>query len=129
MLADRFAIIALAAFSFAAPALAQDDARPLQDLEATRINPFQILIEFEYEGGACEQIAPAELGEVTDGTVAVTIPTTSTSEMCTMQVVEIDVRYAIATEEAVTQVDVTLAAPDGRTIGTGSAQVEQVEQD
>lgn len=125
MLANRFAIIAVAAFSFAAPAMAQDETRPLKDLEATRINPFQILIEFEYEGGACEQIAPAELGEVVDGTLAVTIPTTSTSEMCTMQVVEIDVRYAIATEDDVTHLDVTLNAPDGRTIGTGSIDVQQ----
>jgi hypothetical protein len=113
-----------ATIGLAAPALAQEGARELDDLDATRINPFQILIEFEYDGGACEEIGQPELGALVDGRLSVTFPTRSTSEMCTMQVVEIDVRYAIATEEAVTHVDVTLNAPDGRTIGTGSTDVD-----
>jgi hypothetical protein len=120
-----YALAFSAAIGLAAPALAQDGARQFDDLDATRINPFQILIEFEYDGGACEAVGQPELGELVDGTLAVTFPTSSTSEMCTMQVVEIDVRYAIATEETVSQIDVTLNAPDGRTIGTGSARVEQ----
>jgi hypothetical protein len=123
MLAHRFAIITLATIGLTVPAFAQDGGRQLNDLDATRINPFQILVEFEYEGGACEALGQPELGELVDGTLAVTFPTVSTSEMCTMQVVEIDVRYAIATEETVSHIDVTLNAPDGRTIGTGSTDV------
>jgi hypothetical protein len=123
MLAHRFAIITLATIGLTVPAFAQDGGRQLNDLDATRINPFQILVEFEYEGGACEELGQPELGELVDGTLAVTFPTVSTSEMCTMQVVEIDVRYAIATEETVSHIDVTLNAPDGRTIGTGSTDV------
>jgi len=125
MLAHRFAIVALATIGLTVPALAQDGGRQLNDLDATRINPFQILIEFEYEGGACEELGQPELGELVDGTLAVTFPTVSTSEMCTMQVVEIDVRYAIATEETVSRIDVTLNAPDGRTIGIGSTDVDE----
>ena len=123
MLAHRFAIITLATIGLTVPAFAQDGGRQLNDLDATRINPFQILVEFEYEGGAREALGQPELGELVDGTLAVTFPTVSTSEMCTMQVVEIDVRYAIATEETVSHIDVTLNAPDGRTIGTGSTDV------
>lgn len=125
MLARRFAIISFGFIGLAIPAFAQDSGRQLNDLDATRINPFQILIEFEYEGGACERIGQPELGELVDGTMAVTFPTVSTSEMCTMQVVEIDVRYAIATEETVSRIDVTLNAPDGRTIGTGSTDIDK----
>ncbi|KKB09184.1 hypothetical protein [Devosia chinhatensis] len=138
MRSSLFALAAVSAVLIAAPALAQDQsgaASPatnapaeqtlrLDDLDATRINPNQITIEFEYDGGACEQVGPAEVGELVDGTLAVTFPTISTAEVCTMQVVEIEVEQTIEAEHIVSRVDVTLTRPDGSVLATGTTDVD-----
>lgn len=136
MLSNRFAALALAANVLTMPALAEDKTKDapaapsaeqtlrLKDLDATRINPNQITIEFEYDGGACEQVGPAEVGELVDGTLSVTFPTISTAEVCTMQVVEIEVEQTIQAEHIVSKVDVTLNAPDGKTIANGTTDVD-----
>ncbi|MFD1252416.1 hypothetical protein DEVEQU_02903 [Devosia equisanguinis] len=136
MLSNRFAALALAATVLTMPALAEDKTKDapaapsaeqtlrLKDLDATRINPNQITIEFEYDGGACEQVGPAEVGELVDGTLSVTFPTISTAEVCTMQVVEIEVEQTIQAEHIVSKVDVTLNAPDGKTIASGTTDVD-----
>lgn len=136
MLANRIAILALAATALTVPAFAQDKMKDapaeapveqtlqLDDLDATRINPNQITIEFEYQGGACEEVGPAEVGELEDGTLSVTFPTISTAEVCTMQVVEIEVEQTIEAEHIVSRVDVTLNRPDGTVLATGSTDVD-----
>lgn len=122
----RLAFALIATVGLAAPALAQDNGQPLDDLDATRINPYQILIDFEFDGGACDAIGRAELGDLVDGTLTVNFPVSSTAEVCTMQIVEHDVKYAIDTEdEAITRIDVTVTAADGRVVGTGSTDVER----
>lgn len=155
MPSTRVALAALLAMTLAAPALAQDKTKPadtasetmpvetapaetapaqttpadapamLDDLVATRINPNQITIEFEYTGGACEEVGPAEIGELVDGTLAVTFPTISTAEMCTMQAVEIEVEQTIQAEHIISRIDVTLTAPDGAVMATGSTDIDQ----
>lgn len=103
---------------------APEDVTSLDNLTATRINPNQITIAFSYTGGACEEVGPAELGELVDGTLAVTFPTISTAEICTMQAVEIEVEQTIDAEHIVSLVDVTLIAPDGTVIGAGSTDLD-----
>lgn len=137
MLANRIAIIALAATALTLPALAQDkgtttkpEAAPaeqplrLDDLDAKRINPNQITIDFDYDGGACEEVGPAEVGELVDGTLSVTFPTISTAEVCTMQMVDIEVEQTIQAENIVSRIDVTLTRPDGSVLATGSTDVD-----
>lgn len=123
MLTNRFAIVALATVALAAPAFGQEPQQ-LTGLDAKRINANQITIEFEYSGGACEEVGPAELGELVDGTLAVTFPTISTSEVCTMQVVEIEVEQTIEAEHIISRIDVTVTAPDGSVIATGSTDID-----
>ncbi|SMQ62384.1 hypothetical protein SAMN06295905_0659 [Devosia lucknowensis] len=145
MPSTRIALVALLAMAVASPALAQDKTKPadaaapaatapaegqaapaaFNDLDADRINPNQITIDFEYTGGACEQVGPAEVGEVVDGTLFVTFPTISTAEVCTMQAVEIDVEQTIQAEHIVSLIDVTLTAPDGTVIAKGQTDVDQ----
>ena len=103
---------------------AAQQARQIDDLDADRINPTQITIEFEYDGSACENVGTAEVGELVDGTLAVNFPVTATAEVCTQQIVEIEVDQAIAAEGIVSRVDVTLTAPDGSVIATGSTDVD-----
>ncbi|SEP72085.1 hypothetical protein SAMN05428969_0610 [Devosia sp. YR412] len=114
------ATIALASTGFAAA----QQARQLDDLDADRINANQITITFEYDGGACEQVAPAEVGELVDGTLAVNFPVISTAEVCTQQIVEIEVEQTIPAENIISRIDVTLTGPDGVVIATGSTDVD-----
>jgi hypothetical protein len=122
---SRIAIVALLAAGLASPAVSQEKAGKLNDLDATRINANQITIEFEYTGGACEEVGPAEVGELVDGTLAVTFPTISTAEMCTQQAIEIEVEQTIPAEHIISRIDVTLTRPDGTELATGSTDVDQ----
>ena len=106
----------------ALPTAAQEPAA-LDDLQAHRIDAEQVQITFSYEGGACEEVDPAETGETADGKLPVTFPATSTAEICTMQVVIIEVDQTIAADESVDEVDVTLLAPDGSVVATGAAPI------
>ena len=119
-----FGLAATIALGSIGLAQAQQTAR-LDDLDADRINATQVTIEFEYIGGACETVGPATLGDIVNGTLAVTFPTTSTAEVCTMQAKEIEVEQAIAADATVTDVAVTLLAPDGSVVATGTERVDQ----
>ena len=122
----KFATLGLAATIVLATSglsIAQQPAQ-LDDLVAKRINPNQITIDFEYTGGACEQVSPAEVGELSDGTLSVTFPTIATAEIGTQQAVEIEVEQTIPADHIISQIDVTLTAPDGSVKATGSTAVE-----
>ena len=124
MIATRIATLALAASALVLPALAQDGAR-FRDLDADRLNARQVLIEFDYDGGACEEVGEAQLGATTDGTLVVTLSLVSTAEVCTMQLVDHDIKEAIAAGPDVTHVEVTLLSPDGQVMATGTTEVDE----
>lgn len=127
MTTKTLALAAIAFAALAAPAFAQDATGSkvkLDDLEATRINANQITIAFDYEGGACEEVSPSEVGELVDGTLAVTFPTLSTAEVCTMQLEKHEVKQTIPADYIISRIDVTLTDKDGKTIATGSTDVE-----
>jgi hypothetical protein len=124
MLDARFALTLAATLALSVPAMAQDQGKRLDDLDATRINPFQILIDFEFQGGACDDIGRPEIGDLTDGTLTVNFAVSSTAEVCTMQIKEHDVKYAIEAENIISRVDVTVTGKDGQVVGTGSTDVD-----
>lgn len=122
---NRSSLGLAAAFLLAGAGMAQaQQTAQLDDLDADRINANQITIEFEYIGGACEEVAPAEIGDLVDGTLSVTFPTISTAEVCTMQAKEIEVEQTIAAESIISRIDVTLTGPDGSVLATGSTDVD-----
>lgn len=125
MLDARLALAVLVAAGLSLPTQAQEHSQRLDDLDATRINSFQILIDFEYGGSACEAIGRAELGELVNGTLAVTFPASATSEVCTMQIEEHEIKQAIEIEDSVERIDVTLNGADGAVIATGSTDVDR----
>ncbi len=104
-------------------ALAQQPAT-LDDLDAERVSPTQVEIEFEYDGSACETVGTAQPGTVTDGVLAVSFPTTATAEVCTQQIVEIEVEQTVAAPEGVTAVAVTVLRPDGTVLATDTEEVD-----
>lgn len=123
----RHALVLAATLTLAAPVFAQQQQQGtrLDDLDATRINPFQIVVDFDFDGGACDQVGRPEVGEVVDGTVSINFPVTTTGDVCTMQVKEHDVKFAIEAEHIISRVDVTVTGKDGQVIGTGSTDVDQ----
>ena len=117
-----FGLAATIALATSVPAFAQPAG--LDDLDADRINANQITVEFDYQGGACEEVGPAELGEVVDGTLAVNFTVIPTSEICTQQIVEVEVEQSIEADSTVTRLDVTLTGANGSIIATGSTDVD-----
>ena len=117
------ALAALLAAGLSTPVFAQQ-ANSLDDLDADRINANQVTVEFEYIGGACEEVGPAVLGEEANGTLTVDFPVTATAEVCTQQAIEIEVEQTIEAAASVTRIDVTLTGADGTVIGTGSTDVD-----
>ena len=94
------------------------------DLDADRLNANQVMVEFEYTGGACETVGPAQLGDIADGNLALTFPVALTAEVCTQQAMEIEVEQAVAADAAVTHVTVTLLGADGAVIATESERID-----
>lgn len=120
----RAAAFALALAVVATPAFAQNNSR-LDDLDADRLNSRQVLVEFDYDGGACEEVGEVTLGAITDGTLELTLKLASTAEVCTMQLVKHDIKEAIKAGPDVTRVAVTLLAEDGQVVGTGTTDIDQ----
>ena len=123
MNAAKFALAA--SFALAGLGFAQaQQTIALDDLDADRINPSQVVIEFEYDGSACESVGIAEVGDLVDGTLSVTFPTMASAEVCTQQIVEIEVEQAVNVPEGVTHVAVTLLAADGSVKSTASERID-----
>ena len=118
------AIFTTTAFLVATGIAAAQQPLSLDDLDADRLNANQVKIEFDYQGGACEEVGPAELGDLVDGTLTVTFPISATAEVCTMQVVTIEVEQAIEADSSVTDLDVVLLAPDGTVAATGQTRID-----
>ncbi len=122
---SRIAITLAALLAFAPAAAAQQQPAALDDLDAERVDAQQVRIEFEYGGSPCETVGTAELGAVTEGTAAITFPTTTTQEVCTQQIAELDVEQIVALDETVTAVEITLLRPDGTVLATGTDKIER----
>ena len=119
----QLSLAATIALATTGMALAQQTTQ-LNDLDAERINPTQITVDFEYTGNTCDQVGPAVVGEGVGGTLSVTFPTVSTAEVCTTQAVPIEVEQTIEAGTGVFQLEITLTAPDGSIIATGTVLVE-----
>ena len=120
----RTALVAAFSLAIAGQASAQQ-APELDDLDAERVSPTQVQIEFEYDGSACEAVGTAQPGAVTDGALAVSFPTTPTAEVCTQQLVEIEVEQTVEAPEGVTSVTVTVLRPDGSVLATATEKIDE----
>lgn len=100
------------------------DAAPFTAASATRLPDGQIELNVTYEGGACEETGEATVEAGDDITDEVTIPTVSTAEMCTMQIVPVEYSGTIAVEPATTTLAVTVLDPEGRPKAAGSVEIQ-----
>jgi hypothetical protein len=123
MISTRLVLV-ISALSVVAGLVHAQEPRTFNDLEVDRISATEVRIEFDYTGGVCEEVGPAEPGDVVDGTLSVTFQTASTAEVCTLQAVDVEVEQTVEADETVTHVAVTLLAPDGMIMATGTEKVD-----
>jgi hypothetical protein len=110
-LAAVFSLLATAAFADG-PALAAADLQPFTEASATRVGD-NVQLQLTFDGGACQAVDAPQPGAVTNGALAVTIPTHATAEMCTMQIVPIAVDVTIPASAEVTALQVTVLGTGG----------------
>jgi len=126
----RLASIPLAlACLFCGSAVLAGEVAGFTALSACRIDAEQVLLRASFEGGACQKVEPAELGEPDGKTLAVTLPSTRTAEICTMQIVPIAVEQAIAASGDIAELDVTALDPDGRDAAHGVVDIGEGDAD
>ena len=95
-------------------ALAQDLAG-YTSIEACRTNETSAVLRIVYQGGACETTSKTEPAVTLDGaTATVTISTTATAEICTMQMVPNHVQKTIVIAADTAELDVTLLGTNGQ---------------
>lgn len=114
--------LALALIAVPSFALAQDLA-PLSELKACRIDPATVSLAFIYDGGACEQAGDAIADVIEGDTATVTVPTTATAEVCTMQVVKVNFGGLVDVPEAVDRLDVQVLSSGGEVVAAGDTEV------
>ncbi len=117
LLAIALAVIALPSF-----ALAQDLA-PLDELKACRLDPATVSLAFIYDGGACQQNGDAKVEIIEGATATVIVPTSSTAEVCTMQVVKVNFAGVVAVPDTIAKLDVQVQSPGGDVVAAGEAEI------
>lgn len=115
-------VIALALIAVPSFALAQDLA-PLDQLKACRIDPATVSLAFIYDGGACQQTGEATAELIEGDTATVTVPTTNTSEICTMQMVKVNFAGLVPVPDTIAKLDVQVLSPEGEVVAASEAQI------
>lgn len=126
----RFACIpTLLAVTFCCSvAIAQEVAR-FTELTACRIDAESVLLRATFDGGACMSVEPAHLAEPRGTIVAVHLPTVSTAEICTMQIVPIEVKQVIEADEVIADLFVTVSDPQNNELAQGQVEVADHTED
>lgn len=120
----RFTILpTLLIAGLCATAVSADEAATFTELSACRLDAERVLLTASFDGGACQAVEPAQLAEPRGTIVAVTIPTVSTSEMCTMQIVPIAVEQVIEARADIANLDVTVLDPQNNPQANGVVEV------
>ena len=111
-----------AALVLSAPALASAPAS-FTTLDACRTGPQEVILSYGFEGGACQKVGEPSMSEPKDGLVTVTMPTSDTSEVCTMQIVPVEGTAVLGLDETATELEVTVLYPDGREMVFGMTEI------
>lgn len=95
----------------------------LDHVAACRLDPQTVHLRFTFEGGACQQPGEAIVEDAGGGIGDVTVPTEDTAEICTMQIVPVEVAAELAAEEDYTTFDIVVLNPHGEVQALGSAGI------
>ncbi|HHY48173.1 MAG TPA: hypothetical protein GYA10_00250 [Alphaproteobacteria bacterium] len=120
------ALVLLAAFAvlpLAAIIPARAEPQPITGAEAIWTADGKVELKVTYQGGACEEPGEAKVEAADTTTDVVVIPTRSTAEICTMQIVPVEYSGVIAVEPWTTTLAITVLAPDGQLKASGSVAI------
>jgi hypothetical protein len=107
--------IAALVLAFASSGALAGDLPGFTFIEACRTGETTAILRIVYDGGACETTAETEPTVTLDGALAtVSVPTTATAEVCTMQIVPNTVEKPIAIAADTAELDVTVLATNGQ---------------
>jgi hypothetical protein len=114
----------LAAFiPLSAPAAAQP--QPLTSASATWTADGKVELAVTFEGSACETPGEAHVAAGDVITDEVTIPTISTAEVCTMQIVAVEYSGTIAVEPLTTRLAIAVLDAEGQIRAAGSVEISR----
>ena len=116
--------LALAAALGSSAALAQEVAS-FTHLSACRIDVERVLLQATFDGSPCWAVEPAQLSEPRGTGVAVHLPTSSTAEICTMNIVPVSTEQVIETPEPIVGLDVTAATPQNHVVAQGVIELSE----
>jgi hypothetical protein len=116
-------LILLAAILLATATVAAEPPPPITEGTATRTTEGTVDLSVTWQGGACEEPGEAEVTAGDETTDEVTIPTATTAEICTMQIVPVTYEGIIAVEPLTTTLAITVLSPDGQPSATGSIEI------
>lgn len=119
--------VTIAAAVLAATAATAAEPEPLTSASAKWVAEGHVELAATWQGGACEKPGEATVDatEADETTDAVTIPTESTSEVCTMQIVPVEFTGLIPVEPFTETLAITVLAPDGQAKATGSVTISR----
>jgi hypothetical protein len=120
--------LALAAALGSSAVLAQEAAR-FTELSACRIDAEHILVRATFDGSPCWAVEPAQLSEPRGTGVAVHLPTSSTAEICTMNIVPVSTEQVIEAPEPIVGLDMTAATPQNHVVAQGVIEVSEGQGD
>lgn len=114
----------VAAFCCSGAVLAQE-AASFTALSACRVDVDHVLVRATFDGGACLAAGPAQLSEPRGTIVAVHFPTFNTAEMCTMQIVPVDIIQVIEAGIDIADLAVSVGDPQNDLLAEGQVEVAE----
>jgi hypothetical protein len=105
------------------------EAASFTDLSACRLDSERILLRATFDGSACWAVETAELAEPRGTIVAVHLPTISTAEMCTMQIVPVSTEQVIEARDPVINLAVTAGDPENNVVASGEVEASEGQDD
>jgi hypothetical protein len=118
-------LTSLAILCVLAAAAVADEQPAFTSLVACRLDAERIVLHYAFDGGACQAVGEITAAEPRGTIAAVTIPTTDTSEMCTMQIVTIEGSTVLNLPEPVFDLDVEALYPDNRVQAAGLIELDE----
>ena len=120
--------VALAATLCCGAVLAQEAAR-FTELSACRIDAEHVLVRATFDGSPCWAVEAAQPSEPRGTGVAVHLPTLSTAEICTMNIVPVSTEQVIDAPEPIADLEVKAATPQNDVMARGVIEVSQGQGD
>jgi hypothetical protein len=96
---------------------------PLTSATATWTEDGKVDLAVTFDGSACEAPGEAEVSAGDDITDEVMIPTVSTAEVCTMQIVPVEFTGTIAVEPLTTTLAIAVLDQEGQIKASGSVEI------